>query len=69
MGRAGSTHGEKRMLAGKPEGMRPLQRLRLRWEDNIKTDLREIVWTEFMLLIIGTSRRALVNTVINLRVA
>jgi hypothetical protein len=23
---------------------RPLQRLRHRWEDNIKPDLREIVW-------------------------
>jgi hypothetical protein len=35
--------GEKRnaywILAGKPEGRRPLRRLRRRWEDNIKTDL------------------------------
>jgi hypothetical protein len=26
----------------KPEGRRPLERLRRRWEDNIKTDLREV---------------------------
>ena len=27
---------------GKPEGKRPLGRLRCRWEDNIKMDLREV---------------------------
>ena len=27
---------------GKPEGKRPLGRPRLRWEDNIKTDLQEV---------------------------
>jgi hypothetical protein len=31
-----------RILVGKPEGKRPLGGPRLRWEDNIKTDLREI---------------------------
>jgi hypothetical protein len=29
---------------GKPEGKKPPGRPRCRWEDNIKTDLREIVW-------------------------
>jgi hypothetical protein len=29
---------------GKPQVKRPLRRLRLRWEDNIKTSLREIGW-------------------------
>ena len=33
-----------RVLAGKPEGKRPLGRPRLRWEDNIKMDLQEITW-------------------------
>jgi hypothetical protein len=28
-----------RVLVGKPEGKRPLERLRDRWEDNIKADL------------------------------
>jgi hypothetical protein len=29
---------------GKPEGKRPLGRLKLRWVDSIKKDLREIGW-------------------------
>jgi hypothetical protein len=33
-----------RVLVGKPEGKRPLRRHRLRWEDNTKMDLKEIVW-------------------------
>jgi hypothetical protein len=37
---------EKRLqgFGGKPEGKRPLQRPRCRWEDGIKMDLREIGW-------------------------
>jgi hypothetical protein len=31
-----------RVLVGKPEGKRPLERPRRRWEDGIKMDLREI---------------------------
>jgi hypothetical protein len=34
--------GEDRVLVGKPEGRRPLGRLRRRWEDNIKVDLQEM---------------------------
>jgi hypothetical protein len=30
-----------RIFVGKPEGKRPLGRLRRRWEDNIKMELRE----------------------------
>jgi hypothetical protein len=33
-----------RALVGKPEGRRPLERPRCRWEDNIKMDLREFGW-------------------------
>jgi hypothetical protein len=44
MGRACSTNGAKRneyrILVGKPEGKRPLGRLRHRWVDNIKMDLK-----------------------------
>jgi hypothetical protein len=40
MGRACSTNGEKRnayrILVGKPEGKRPLGRLRRRWVDKMK---------------------------------
>jgi len=42
------THGEGRGvyrdLVGRPEGKRQLGRPRRRWEDNIKIDLREIVF-------------------------
>jgi hypothetical protein len=30
------------VLVGKPEGRRPLGRLRRRWEDNIKMDVQEV---------------------------
>jgi hypothetical protein len=31
-----------KVLVGKPEGKRPLERPRRRWEDGIRTDLSEI---------------------------
>jgi hypothetical protein len=31
-----------RVLVGKPDGKRPLGRLRRRWEDNVKMDLQEV---------------------------
>jgi hypothetical protein len=31
-----------KVLVGKPEGKRPLKRLRHRWEDNIKMDFQEV---------------------------
>jgi hypothetical protein len=34
--------GVYRVLLGKPEGKRPLGRPRLRWEDTIRMDLREV---------------------------
>ena len=44
MGEACSIHGVMRgaykVLVGKPEGKRPLGRLRHTWEDNIKIDLQ-----------------------------
>jgi hypothetical protein len=58
-------------LAGKPEGKKQLGRPRCRWEDNIKMGLRTIRcggmgW--FDLVQDSDQWRALVNTVINLRV-
>jgi hypothetical protein len=56
---------------GKPEGKRPLGRPRRRWVDNIKMHLREIGWDGMDWIELGQDRdkwRALVNTVINLRV-
>jgi hypothetical protein len=40
----GEGRGAYRALVGKPEGRRPLERPRRRWEDNIKMDLREVGW-------------------------
>jgi hypothetical protein len=40
--RMGEVRGAYNILVGKPEGRRPLEIPRRRWEDNIKMDLREI---------------------------
>ena len=32
------------VLVGKPEGKRPLGRHRRRWKENIKMDLKEMLW-------------------------
>ena len=56
---------------GKPEGKRPLGRLRRRWEDNIKMDLHEVGGGggDWMELAQDRDRwRALLNTVMNFRV-
>jgi hypothetical protein len=42
--RKGEGRNMYRVLVGKPEGKRPLERPRRRWEDEIKMDLREIGW-------------------------
>jgi hypothetical protein len=42
MGRARSTHGDKRILVGNPGEKRSLERPRCRWEENITMNLREI---------------------------
>jgi len=33
-----------KILVGKPQGKRPLEKTRRRWEDNIRKDIREIRW-------------------------
>jgi hypothetical protein len=63
--------GVERILVGKPEGKRPLERPRRRCEDNIKMDLREIGWGGMDWIDLARDRdqwRALVNTVMNRRV-
>jgi hypothetical protein len=60
-----------RLLLGKPAGKRPLGRPRHRWVDNMKMDLSEIGcggmdWIDLAQVI--DQWRALVNTVMNLRV-
>jgi hypothetical protein len=44
-----------KVLVGKPEGKRPLRRPRRRWEDDIKTDFKEIVWQGVDWIRTGTS--------------
>jgi hypothetical protein len=75
MGGACRTNGEKinayRLLVGNPEGKRPLGRPRHRGEDNIKMGLRGIGWGGMDWIDLAQYRdqwRALVNTVMNLRI-
>jgi hypothetical protein len=41
---------------GKPEGKRPLGRLRRRWEDGIRLDVREIGWGNVDLIKLAQDR-------------
>jgi hypothetical protein len=64
-----STHIE---MVGMPEGKRPLGRPRRRYVANIKMDLREIGWVGIVWTDLAQNRdqwRAIVNTVMNLRVS
>ena len=63
--------GGHKVLVGEPAGKRPLGKPRLIWEDNIRIDLEEVErgcgdWLE--LAQDRDSWRALVSTVMNLRV-
>jgi hypothetical protein len=67
--------GEKRnayrLLVEKPEGRRPLGRSRRRWLDNIRMDLVVVGWGNVDWIGLAQDRdrwRALVNSVLNLRV-
>jgi hypothetical protein len=69
--RMGEKRNSYRILVGKPEGRRPLGRPRRRWVDNMKIDLREIGWDDVDWVDLAQDRdqwRALVNSVMNLRV-
>jgi hypothetical protein len=67
----GEKIGVYRVLVGKPERKRPLERTRHRWEDNIKMDLQEVGCGGMDCIELAENRdrwRALVNAVMNLRV-
>jgi hypothetical protein len=71
MARMGEVTGAYNILVGRPEGRTPLGRPRRKWEDNIKMDIREIGFGDVDWIHLAQDRdrwRALVNTVMNLRV-
>jgi hypothetical protein len=66
--RMGEARGIYRVLVGRPESKRPLERPRRRWEDNIKMDLRETGIDGANWIQLAQDRvqwRACVNTVMN----
>ena len=69
--RMGEERGVYRVLAGKPEGRRPLGRPRRRWVDNIRMDLQEVGRGYMDWIGLAQDRdswRTLVSVVMNLRV-
>jgi hypothetical protein len=75
VGRKYGTHGRGedsvKDLVEKPEERRPLRRTRRGWEDGIRMDLRGFGWISIEWIQLAQDRdwwRALVNTVMNLRV-
>jgi hypothetical protein len=69
--RIGEKRNAYRLLVGKPEEKRPLGRPRRRWVDNIRMDLVEVGWRDVDWIGLAQDRdrwRALVNSVLNLRV-
>jgi hypothetical protein len=71
VGRMGAKRNAYRLLVGKPDGRRPLGRPRRRWVDNIRMDLVDVGWSDVDWISLAQDRdswRALVNSVLNLRV-
>jgi len=69
--RMGEERGVYRVLVGKPEGKRPLERPRRRWVDNIRMDLLEVECGYMNWIGLVQDRdswRKLVSGVMNLRV-
>jgi hypothetical protein len=61
-----------RLFVEKPEGKRSLGRPRRMWVDNIRMDLGEVGWGDVGWIGLAKDRnrwRAVVNSVLNLRVA
>jgi len=72
LGCMGETKGGYSILVGKSEGKRPLGRPRRRWDDDIEFDLQEVGWGSMDWVDLaqdGERSRAVVSTVMNLRVS
>jgi len=66
----GEERGVYRVLVGKPEGKRPLERPRRRWVDNIRMDLQEVGCGYMDWIGLAQDRdslRTVVSAVMNLR--
>jgi hypothetical protein len=71
LARMGEKRNSYRILIGKPEEKRPLGRPKRRWVDNIEKNPIEIGWDGMSWINLAQDRdkwRALVNTVMNIRV-
>jgi len=69
--RKGERRGVYRVLEGKPEGKRPLGRLKRTWDDNIKMGLQEVGWRSMNCVDLVQDRdrwRELLNAAMYLRV-
>jgi len=69
--RMGEMRNAYKILVGKPEGKRPLGRLRRRWENIIRMDVGDIVWGGVKWIHLGQDRdqwEDFENTVTKLRV-
>jgi hypothetical protein len=67
----GDENNAYRILVGKPEGKRPLERPRRRWVNNSKMDLKDIGWDGMGWIDLAQDKdqwRAHLNTVMNLQV-
>ena len=65
MRRTGDRRGELRILMGRPEGRRLLERRKRIWEDDIKMDLHDVGWGGIDWIDLGQDRDrrwVLVNT-------
>jgi hypothetical protein len=62
--RMGETRDVYRLSVGKPEGKRPVGRLKCRWIDNIRMDLLDVVLSDKMLGIYRVAAQLVASRVV-----